>query len=387
MYFVLALRHYKKIFKYHIITTIQISLGCLIALMLIGERCQTANLLNIATAWEHENVVFYMPDELIEYEDGRRTLAIEEIKKQYPVEKIYYTVGTDEKGNEFLLICYEENTADVFENPMKSGKWFTETKQEDSINCVFLGNYSVLGTNKLSVEYCTINSDVTRKKDFKITGYLGKTNYLLDFAVSSNELALENILTQYTASDFSGGVLLFSSSDVQKEITEISNSSLVFLDNETNSEDIVKMLKNEAWAISLKNIIANTNKMSIYSSSSYIPLVICLISMGLVSGFCLTYLSHSRDKYNYEIYRLCGITQRKKLSIFFYNNILLSLQIFVLTLVLYQFTKYNGIINYYSLNVIAVLIVMFVFVLVLAGVLTIIQFLIENVENGREKKS
>ena len=387
MYFVLALRHYKKIFKYHIITTIQISLGCLIALMLIGERIQTAELLDIASAWQDENVVFYMPDELLEYENGRRTLVIEEIKKEYPVEKIYYTVGTDENNNEFLLICYEENTADVFKHPLKNGKWFTETKQDNNISCVYLGNYSELGTENLSIEYYIANGDLTRKKDFKITGYFGESNYLLDFAASSNELALENILTKYTASEFSGGVLLFSSSDIQEEIAEISNSLLVFLDNETHSEDIVKKLKNEAWAISLKDTIANTNKDSVYSSSSYIPLVICLISMGVVSGFCLTYLSHSRDKYNYEVYRLCGIARRKKLSLFFYNNILLALQIFVLTIILYQFTKYNGIINYYSLNLIEVLMIMVVFLSALVSVLTIIQFLTGNVENGKEKKS
>ena len=267
------------------------------------------------------------------------------VLSEYKIDKVYPMDNVQEE---------------VMKNSLKKGRWFNSSTNDDLENiveCVIIGDDkifpigSIIDGAAFRVEYDKSNNllnwDIITKYKFKIVGSLGISSDVFSF--KSQVLPPESLLVRdmfkevsYGTNNFFEKLSIFNTNvdntnenkvsilcsyediyndkyvNVEGMMSSIEkNAMFTFYDNISNLEkkEIIDALKKEASLTSFENTKHNESKLALNAITSYLPLVVCFVSITIAALICTSILTYISNKKMYETFIVCGMNYKDGIKI------------------------------------------------------------------------
>ncbi len=224
-------------------------------------------------------------------------------------------------NNIVSLIGYGQNTGELINMTLESGKWYTEVPKKDGvINCVSISSIPGLEIGKLiELEIIPHYSEQTINQTFQVVGTLGKRAKTLTFNQSSASPYYDHLFQvfhstpldkEYEDYDHQVG-LIFDQSDlptlVQSQYWD--GNRLVYIDS-IDDETFLSLkdeLRKDSYVVKLEQAKRNTLQEIRETMVKYLPIMIPLFLIGFLGVVCISILNTLKYMRNFAIFFICGM--------------------------------------------------------------------------------
>ena len=232
-------------------------------------------------------------------------------------------------NNIVSLIGYGQNTGELINMTLESGKWYTEVPKKDGvINCVSISSIPGLEIGKLiELEIIPHYSEQTINQTFQVVGTLGKRAKTLTFNQSSASPYYDHLFQvfhstpldkEYEDYDHQVG-LIFDQSDlptlVQSQYWD--GNRLVYIDS-IDDETFLSLkdeLRKDSYVVKLEQAKRNTLQEIRETMVKYLPIMIPLFLIGFLGVVCISILNTLKYMRNFAIFFICGMRWKDSILI------------------------------------------------------------------------
>jgi hypothetical protein len=232
-------------------------------------------------------------------------------------------------NNIVSLIGYGQNTGELINMTLESGKWYTEVPKKDGvINCVSISSIPGLEIGKLiELEIIPHYSEQTINQTFQVVGTLGKRAKTLTFNQSSASPYYDHLFQvfhstpldkEYEDYDHQVG-LIFDQSDlptlVQSQYWD--GNRLVYIDS-IDDETFLSLkdeLRKDSYVVKLEQAKRNTLQEIRETMVEYLPIMIPLFLIGFLGVVCISILNTLKYMRTFAIFFICGMRWKDSILI------------------------------------------------------------------------
>ena len=232
-------------------------------------------------------------------------------------------------NNIVSLIGYGQNTGELINMTLESGKWYTEVPKKDGvINCVSISSIPGLEIGKLiELEIIPHYSEQTINQTFQVVGTLGKRAKTLTFNQSSASPYYDHLFQvfhstpldkEYEDYDHQVG-LIFDQSDlptlVQSQYWD--GNRLVYIDS-IDDETFLSLkdeLRKDSYVVKLEQAKRNTLQEIREIMVEYLPIMIPLYLIGFLGVVCISILNTLKYMRTFAIFFICGMRWKDSILI------------------------------------------------------------------------
>lgn len=232
-------------------------------------------------------------------------------------------------NNIVSLIGYGQNTGELINMTLESGKWYTEVPKKDGvINCVSISSIPGLEIGKLiALEIIPHYSEQTINQTFQVVGTLGKRAKTLTFNQSSASPYYDYLFQvfhsmpldkEYEDYDHQVG-LIFDQSDlptlVQSQYWD--GNRLVYIDS-IDDETFLSLkdeLRKDSYVVKLEQAKRNTLQEIRETMVEYLPIIIPLFLIGFLGVVCISILNTLKYMRTFAIFFICGMRWKDSILI------------------------------------------------------------------------
>ncbi len=232
-------------------------------------------------------------------------------------------------NNIVSLIGYGQNTGELINMTLESGKWYTEVPKKDGvINCVSISSIPGLEIGKLiELEIIPHYSEQTINQTFQVVGTLGKRAKTLTFNQSSASPYYDHLFQvfhstpldkEYEDYDHQVG-LIFDQSDlptlVQSQYWD--GNRLVYIDS-IDDETFLSLkdeLRKDSYVVKLEQAKRNTLQEIRETMVKYLPIMIPLYLIGFLGVVCISILNTLKYMRTFAIFFICGMRWKDSILI------------------------------------------------------------------------
>ena len=372
-----AYEYIKKI-RFNLIIAIQLAVFTVMLSAVIGYSQYCKSIYTMLDNVKEQNMVFYMPDNLISYEKGRRELVIDQ-SGSFDRESFRSCFAYDAEGKEYLVIAYGKHMAKNFPVFLSKGNWLPEESKDGVSRCVYFGKKKPLLDTAFELAFFDEKGMPVMTDTFSICGIADDCVQWPTFVRSSNVLTGGELFMELTPDDLGTDTVIVQNEAVYEYAGEVNGNLFLFPPEGDDGRTLSDSLKNEAWSCTYSELVENTRKEFNLTVSSYVPFLLCFLIMGVVGLLCHSLLNIYLNRHRDAVYRLCGMSRGDSFVINVTGNLLLAAIVFVLSSVIYTILLLTGNLEIYHIR--------FSGILIGAGFVTVLLVLLSiipcNIKRGK----
>ncbi len=281
-----------------------------------------------------------------------------DIKQQYPViESIISANAVDATSDFSNMIAYTDDTINMYEPNMKSGKWLSECDLSDDM--VFgvvsaKSNLSVGDDIKItSVRYdeddYEFQNPIYEDIEIQIVGVLNDNADVLclDDYFSYDD----DYRNMYGNIEDVGSLLIMSQSQLDSKQVGHSLSNrkqLIKYKSDASQQEIDEMnnlLRGLGPTVEMKEFYNSSQNYFYNQMLKIVPLLICTVLLIIVSTISISALTIKNNIKLYSIYYVCGSDRRQCLTLYFFNSALTALIGLAVTYIIMNISNISGILG------------------------------------------
>ena len=338
----------KKI-KFNLIIAVQLAVFTVMLSAVIGYSQYCKSIYTMLDNVKEQNMVFYMPDDLIPYENGRRDLIIDR-SGNFDRESFRSCFAYDPEGNEYFVIAYGKHMARNFPVFLSKGNWLPEESKDGISRCVYFGKKKPPIDTVFELTFFDEKGMPVLFNAFSVCGIAADSIQWPTFVRSSNVLTGGDLFMEFTPDDFGTDTIMIQNDAVYEYAGEVNGNLFLFPFEGDNGRMLSDSLKNEAWSCTYSELMENTREEFNLTISSYVPFLLCFLIMGVVGLLCHSLLNIYLNRHRDTVYRLCGMSQRDSFVINLTGNLLLTAIAFALSSVIYTVLLITGNLEIYHMR-------------------------------------
>ena len=338
----------KKI-KFNLIIAVQLAVFTVMLSAVIGYSQYCKSVYTMLDNVKEQNMVFYMPDDLIPYENGRRDLVIDR-SGSFDRESFRSCFAYDSEGNEYFVIAYGKHMARNFPAFLSKGTWLPEENKDGISRCVYFGKKKPPIDTVFELTFFDEKGMPVLFNAFSVCGIAADSIQWPTFVRSSNVLTGGDLFMEFTPDDFGTDTVIIQNDAVYEYAGEINGNLFLFPSEGTDGRTLSDSLKNEAWSCTYDELVDNTREEFRLTVSSYVPFLLCFLIMGSVGLLCHSLLYIYLNRHRDAVYRLCGMSRRDSFVINLTGNLLLAAIVLVLSSMIYTVLLLTGNLEIYHMR-------------------------------------
>ena len=304
------------------ITIIQLFVTIIIANVIIVDYNAYMEDICIMENFDTDRTYLWMPA-MTDTNDELRWEQLKQLKHNRSVRAVEVTFRANAiyNNNIVSLIGYGQNTGELINMTLESGKWYTEVPKKDGvINCVSISSIPGLEIGKLiELEIIPHYSEQTINQTFQVVGTLGKRAKTLTFNQSSASPYYDHLFQvfhstpldkEYEDYDHQVG-LIFDQSDlptlVQSQYWD--GNRLVYIDS-IDDETFLSLkdeLRKDSYVVKLEQAKRNTLQEIRETMMEFLPIIIPLFLIGFLGVVCISILNTLKHMRTFAIFFICGM--------------------------------------------------------------------------------
>ena len=312
------------------ITIIQLFVTIIIANVIIVDYNAYMEDICIMENFDTDRTYLWMT-EMTDTNDELRWEQLKQLKHNRSVRAVEVTFRANAiyNNNIVSLIGYGQNTGELINMTLESGKWYTEVPKKDGvINCVSISSIPGLEIGKLiELEIIPHYSEQTINQTFQVVGTLGKRAKTLTFNQSSASPYYDHLFQvfhstpldkEYEDYDHQVG-LIFDQSDlptlVQSQYWD--GNRLVYIDS-IDDETFLSLkdeLRKDSYVVKLEQAKRNTLQEIRETMVKYLPIMIPLFLIGFLGVVCISILNTLKYMRTFAIFFICGMRWKDSILI------------------------------------------------------------------------
>jgi hypothetical protein len=312
------------------ITIIQLFVTIIIANVIIVDYNAYMEDICIMENFDTDRTYLWMPA-MTDTNDELRWEQLKQLKHNRSVRAVEVTFRANAiyNNNIVSLIGYGQNTGELINMTLESGKWYTEVPKKDGvINCVSISSIPGLEIGKLiELEIIPHYSEQTINQTFQVVGTLGKRAKTLTFNQSSASPYYDYLFQvfhstpldkEYEDYDHQVG-LIFDQSDlptlVQSQYWD--GNRLVYIDS-IDDETFLSLkdeLRKDSYVVKLEQAKRNTLQEIRETMMEFLPIVIPLFLIGFLGVVCISILNTLKYMRTFAIFFICGMRWKDSILI------------------------------------------------------------------------
>jgi hypothetical protein len=312
------------------ITIIQLFVTIIIANVIIVDYNAYMEDICIMENFDTDRTYLWMT-EMTDTNDELRWEQLKQLKHNRSVRAVEVTFRANAiyNNNIVSLIGYGQNTGELINMTLESGKWYTEVPKKDGvINCVSISSIPGLEIGKLiELEIIPHYSEQTINQTFQVVGTLGKRAKTLTFNESSASPYYDHLFQvfhstpldkEYEDYDHQVG-LIFDQSDlptlVQSQYWD--GNRLVYIDS-IDDETFLSLkdeLRKDSYVVKLEQAKRNTLQEIRETMVKYLPIMIPLFLIGFLGVVCISILNTLKYMRTFAIFFICGMRWKDSILI------------------------------------------------------------------------
>lgn len=292
-----------------------------------------------------------------------RTEALEamnekDIKEKYPViESIISANAVDATSNFSDMIAYTDDTINMYEPKMKSGKWLSKCDLSD--NTVFgivsaksnllVGDNVKITSMRYDEKDYEFQNPIQEEIEIKIAGILDDNADVLcldDYFSYDDDY--RNMYGNVRDVD---SLLIMSQSQLESKQVGHSLSNrkqLIKYKNDASQQEIDEMnnfLRGFGPTVDMKEFYNRSQNYFYNQMLKIVPLLICTVLLVVVSTISISALNIKNNIKLYSIFYVCGSNRRQCLSLCFFNSTLTVLIGLAITYIIMNISNISGILG------------------------------------------
>ncbi len=300
---------------------VNLILICLLCVTLIvsnvtfSEFCDTYDNYQMIQGVKNKKMLVYMGDKLsmpkqtAPYQTGHQ-------------KQVFFNNGQD-------LFLYSEALVQSFDIPLAKGSWQCEVLGEGKH-----AYYPVIITHETSLYRYGSKHEITLQNreavNVYIAGVLAPQQKYIDLSARSNVAGSEQMVSTVMEWEqfFFAVEERFSQEALQKGMVRTLKTRLLFFEDgvsDAEIQNVYVLLKNQGWTFSYSEIMQNSQAVFAESITFYLPLLLCLTLLCVVSVLGFSVLSVKNNSVYYSCFLLCGGTRRDCARLTLDNTLLISL--------------------------------------------------------------
>ena len=312
------------------ITIIQLFVTIIIANVIIVDYNAYMEDICIMENFDTDRTYLWMAA-MTDTNDELRWEQLKQLKHNRSVRAVEVTFRANAiyNNNIVSLIGYGQNTGELINMTLESGKWYTEVPKKDGvINCVSISSIPGLEIGKLiELEIIPHYSEQTINQTFQVVGTLGKRAKTLTFNQSSASPYYDHLFQvfhstpldkEYEDYDHQVG-LIFDQSDlptlVQSQYWD--GNRLVYIDS-IDDETFLSLkdeLRKDSYVVKLEQAKRNTLQEIRETMVKYLPIMIPLYLIGFLGVVCISILNTLKYMRTFAIFFICGMRWKDSILI------------------------------------------------------------------------
>ena len=312
------------------IIIIQLFVTIIIANVIIVDYNAYMEDICIMENFDTDRTYLWMPA-MTDTNDELRWEQLKQLKHNRSVRAVEVTFRANAiyNNNIVSLIGYGQNTGELINMTLESGKWYTEVPKKDGvINCVSISSIPGLEIGKLiELEIIPHYSEQTINQTFQVVGTLGKRAKTLTFNQSSASPYYDHLFQvfhstpldkEYEDYDHQVG-LIFDQSDlptlVQSQYWD--GNRLVYIDS-IDDETFLSLkdeLRKDSYVVKLEQAKRNTLQEIRETMVKYLPIMIPLFLIGFLGVVCISILNTLKYMRTFAIFFICGMRWKDSILI------------------------------------------------------------------------
>ena len=239
---------------------------------------------------------------------------------------------------------YNDELINRYRPELSSGNWFKITKTDDMLNAVVSENeYGWKVGDTIPVHFACKGWDGII--EVKIIGELEENTKLP--GISHNHTGENNSNMFFSSFDYDEEkvpLLLFSYSQLKsKDVFQSLNSAIIKYTKNTDTKTLAddqKTIASFGSPFSIKLSELNENSIEYFKIQvyNYLPIIIVVMVLTLVSSISITAISARRRLHDYGIYYVCGLKWKSCSFVNLYYSLILGILSLIIALLLMRFT-------------------------------------------------
>ena len=212
----------KKI-RFNLIIAVQLAVFTVMLSAVMGYSQYCGSVYTMLDNVKEQNMVFYMPDDLIPYENGRRDLVIDQ-HGNFDRESFRSCLAYDMQGDEYCVIAYGGHMAKNFPAFLSKGSWLPE-KSEDGISCcVYFGKKKPTVGSVLELTFFDDNGKPVLTEPFSVCGIAADNVQWPTFVNGSNMLTGGDLFMEFTPDDLGTDTVMIQNNTVYEYAGTINDN-------------------------------------------------------------------------------------------------------------------------------------------------------------------
>lgn len=300
------------------------------------------------------------------------------LTSQYHIDSVYPVDGIREE---------------VMKKELKIGRWFNsnlsnnqnQNNQDRIIECVIIGDEqefpigTIIDGGLFELTYIReenkLNWEIKVKYQFKVVGILGPSVNFFKFNTQTNppeallardmfkeinygnDNFFEKIAIDYSEDNVNKDrvpkvSILCSPLDNLEGLNNGKNAMFVFDENVTDSEKdgMLDTLKKEASVTSFDNIKENEKNLAINSIMTYLPLLVCFVTIIITALICTSVLTYINNQKMFDTFVICGMGYKDGIKINSIYGLFVVWVSLIVGFVLWTVLSFLGVIPWYNMN-------------------------------------
>ena len=365
----------KKI-RFNLIIAVQLAVFTVMLSAVMGYSQYCGSIYTMLDNVKEQNMVFYMPDDLIAYENGRRELVIDQ-SGSFDRENFRSCLAYDSEGKEYCVIAYGKHMARNFPAFLSKGNWLPEDNRDGISCCVYFGKKKPPIDTVFELTFYDEKGKPALTDTFSVCGIAAENIQWPTFTRSSNVLTGDAVFMEFTPDDLGTDTVMIQNDAVYEYAGEINDNLFLFPLEGEDGRTLSDSLKNEAWTCTYSELVENTREEFNLTVSSYVPFLLCFLIMGAVGLLCHSLLNIYLNRRRDAVYRLCGMSRVDSFVINLTGNLLLAVIVFILSSVIYMVLLLTGNLEIYHIQ--------FSGILMGAGFITVLLILLSIIPCGNKR--